>query len=86
MGSFLSETRVHFMQRIAVYANDRFWPKADIRTESKSVFFMAALGGKADVRVDLTPAPTADAEHTLVQKNDEIAERGGLRGTFRRDT
>ncbi len=38
---------VHFIQRIAVYANVRLWPKADIRTESKSVVLNVCFGEKS---------------------------------------
>ena len=34
------------MQAIWIYANDCLWPKADIRTESKSVFVNVCFGEK----------------------------------------
>ena len=35
------------MHAYARYANDRFWPKADIRTESKFQFLNVRFGGKS---------------------------------------
>ena len=42
-----SDRSVHFIQRIAVYANDCLWPKADIRTESKWWFLDVRFGEKS---------------------------------------
>ena len=39
---------------------------------------------KADVRVDITLDLAADAGHTVVHKNNEIAVQAGFRGTFGR--
>ncbi len=43
----VSDRRVHFIQRLAVYANVRLWPKADIRTGSESVVLNVCFGEKS---------------------------------------